>query len=237
MLKKQKKAQRNDSHKSSRQSINHKLDQVLSVEKKLLDEEKKIERKEDVLEREEELVARLEKRTENQETKKLNTIEKEIKQKEQTEEKELENLRILEQQIKNEVGEHPLHKISGRDVVKGFVGAFVGLAVHYTFTYGVEISENLDMTRATILFVLSFFVGLMFIYATGFRKIKDPKILMFMPIRLFVLYIAAILMSIFVLYLFYPTFGHEFTESYKMLAGVLLAAVVGACTADLIGKE
>jgi len=58
-----------------------------------------------------------------------------------------------------------------------------------------------------------------------------------MPVRLFILYVASILMSIFVLYIFYPAFGHEFAESYKMIAGVLLAAVVGACTADLIGKE
>jgi hypothetical protein len=44
-------------------------------------------------------------------------------------------------------------------------------------------------------------------------------------------------MSILVLVLFYPNFGYNFEESYKMVAAVMLAAVVGACTADLLGKE
>ena len=87
------------------------------------------------------------------------------------------------------------------------------------------------------MYLLSFIVGIVFIYFTGFRKIKDPKILMFIPVRLFVLYLASIAMSIIVLYIFYPTFGHDFFESFKMVGGVLLAAIVGACTADLIGKE
>ena len=143
----------------------------------------------------------------------------------------------MEQQIKKEVGAHPLAKITLKDIVKGLVGAFIGLAVHYTFTYGVEISQTIDIERITLLYVLCFFIGLLFIYATGFRKIKDPKILVFMPVRLIVLYAASIIMSVVVLYVFYPSFGHSFIESYKMVGGVLLAAIVGACTADLIGKE
>lgn len=228
-------AKRNSSKKNSlkRNNIDVKLDQVISNQKKLLKEEKKIEKEESALEKEE----KKNELGELRENKKLEHIEKEMLSKENKEEEELLKLKSLEEEIKKEVGEHPLRKIGLKDVVKGLVGAFIGLAVHYTFTYGVEISEGLDMTRATFLFILAFFVGLMFIYATGFRKIKDPKILVFMPVRLFILYIASIIMSVFVLYIFYPDFGHEFIHSYKMVAGVLLAAIVGACTADLIGKE
>jgi uncharacterized membrane protein len=213
--------------------INFKLDQIMYMQKRLLKEEHKIEDEETEIEEEEEKTEK----GELNENKKLEKIEKEMNSKGQEEEEELLKLKSLEEDIKKEVGEHPLKKIGLKDFIKGLVGAFIGLAVHYTFTYGVEISDGLDMTRATFLFVLAFFVGLMFIYATGFRKIKDPHILMFMPVRLFVLYISAVLMSIFVLYVFYPDFGHDFVHSYKMVAGVLLAAVVGACTADLIGKE
>ncbi len=214
-------------------NINSKLDQIIAMQRKMLKEEYKIEEEEQILEKEERKTGT----DELKGNKELNKIEKELQSKEKKEEEELLKLKNLEEEIKKEVGDHPLRKIGLKDIIKGLVGAFIGLAVHYTFTYGVEISENLDITRATFLFVLSFFVGLMFIYATGFRKIKDPKILIFMPVRLLILYIASIIMSIFVLYIFYPDFGHEFTESYKMVAGVLLAAVVGACTADLIGKE
>lgn len=216
-----------------RPDISVKLDQVISNQKKLLKEEYKIEKEESALEKEE----KKNELGELKENKKLAQIKKEMLSKDKEEEEELLKLKSLEQEIKKEVGEHPLRKIGTKDVVKGLVGAFIGLAVHYTFIYGVEISEGLDMTRASFQFVLAFFVGLMFIYATGFRKIKDPHILLFMPVRLLVLYFTSIIMSILVLYIFYPTFGHDFVHSYKMVAGVLLAAVVGACTADLIGKD
>jgi hypothetical protein len=44
-------------------------------------------------------------------------------------------------------------------------------------------------------------------------------------------------MSIIVLWFFFPNFGYNFTESYAQVASVLLPALIGACTADLIGKE
>jgi len=198
-----------------RRSSNEKLDEVIALEKKLLKEEKKIEAEE-----------RIEKDNENKEEKLL-----------EKEESDLERLEKIEMEIKSEVGGHPLAKVTFKDITKGFIGSFIGLAIHYTFVYGVEISEHLTMTRATIMFPLTFLVGLLFIYATGFRKVQDKKLLIYMPIRLFVLYTCALIMSILVLYLFYPDFGHSFEESYKMVAGVMLAAVVGACTADLLGKE
>lgn len=214
-------------------NINSKLDQIIAMQRKMLKEEYKIEEEEQILEDEE-------KKTEKgelKENKELSKIEKELQSKEKKEEEELSKLKDLEEDIKKEVGEHPLRKIGLKDIIKGLVGAFIGLVVHYTFFYGIKIAENLDFTRSTLLFVLSFFVGIMFIYTTGFRKIKDPKILMFIPVRLIILYIISVVMSILVLYLFYPKFGHDFMESYKMVSVVLLAAIVGACTADLIGKE
>jgi len=221
-------------------SVNKKLDQVITLEKNLLSEEKKIEKKEATLAREEEILIRDDKKIDREERSELGAlkdIKEEIATKEKAEEDELDKLRKIEEDIKKEVGDHPLTRITTKDVIKGLVGAFIGLAIHYTFIYGVEISEGLTFLRATILFPVTFLVGLLFIYATGFRKVKDPKLLIFMPARLLVLYVCAIIMSVLVLYLFYPKFGHEFVESYKMLAGVLLAAVVGACTADLFGKE
>ncbi|MGV8171498.1 MAG: hypothetical protein ACP5OA_02270, partial [Candidatus Woesearchaeota archaeon] len=152
-------------------------------------------------------------------------------------ESDIEKLEKIEKEIKTKIEEHPLAKVTFKDLTKGMIGAFIGLAIHYTFVYGVKVSEGLTMTRATIMFPLAFFVGLLFIYATGFRKVDDRRLLVYMPIRMLVLYICALTMSILVLILFYPSFGHEFEESYKMIAGVMLAAVVGACTADLVGKE
>lgn len=203
----------------TKQSENKKLDKILSAENKLLKIEKEVEQKEDKLATEE------------------NKIESEEENFDKKEENDIEKLEQIEKDIKDQVGDHPLANVTLKDISKGMIGAFIGLAIHYTFVYGVEISENMTMTRATIMFPLTFLVGLLFIYATGFRKITDKKILIYMPLRLGILYLCAIIMSILVLYLFYPTFGQSLEQSYKMVSAVMLAAVVGACTADLLGKE
>jgi uncharacterized membrane protein len=203
--------------KKNKQNVNKKLDNILVTEGKLLNEEGRIEKEEKAIKNEE---------------KDINVIEETL----QKEETDIEKLEKIEDEIKTEVGEHPLARITLKDVTKGLIGAFIGLSIHYTFTYGVEIAKELTMTRATIMFPLTFLVGLLFIYATGFRKIEDKKLLIYMPLRLLVLYVCSLIMSMMVLFLFYPTFGQNLVESYKMVAGVMLAAVVGACTADLLGK-
>ena len=153
--------------------------------------------------------------------------------------KELQDLENLEQQIKKTITPKPLGKITSRDFFKGIVGAFIGVGVHYTFTYGVEISEHLDILRAHFLYLLSFIVIILFIYATGFRKIDIHRhALFFIPLRVFILYITSLLVSIFVLIIFYPNFmALSFQTKYIQLATLLLPAGIGACTADLIGKE
>jgi uncharacterized membrane protein len=205
--------------------INEKLNKILAVEGKLLREEEKVEGEERRVETEEKKIE-----TEDQD---INKIEEEMKK----EESDIEKLEKIEEEIKSEVGEHPLAKVTLKDITKGLIGAFIGLVIHYTFTYGVEIAKNITMARATLLFPIAFLVGLLFIYATGFRKIEDKKLLLYMPLRVGMLFMCSLVMSILVLFLFYPEFGHNFQESYKMVAGVMLAAIVGACTADLLGKE
>jgi uncharacterized membrane protein len=212
-----------------RQSVSKKLDKILNVENRLLEAERDVEKKEEKLESEEKRIESEEEQIESKE-KGFSNMEKVMEK----EESDIEKLEHMEQELKAEVGEHPLAKVTLKDLAKGLIGAFIGLAIHYTFVYGVELSTTLTMTRATILYPLTFIVGLLFIYATGFRKIQDKKILVYMPIRLGVLYLCSLIMSIVVLFLFYPNFGHTLEESYKMVAAVMLAAVVGACTADLL---
>jgi len=213
-------------------NVNNKLDKILNAESMMLREEKNIEKKEDKLTREEKSIESEEKRIETEETEVGNladTLKKE--------ETDIEKLEKIEEEIKADVGSHPLAQVTLKDITKGLIGAFIGLAIHYTFVYGVEIAQQMTMLRATIMFPLTFVVGILFIYATGFRKVQDTKLLVYMPIRLLILYLCSLVMSILVLYLFYPDFGTSFQISYKMVAAVMLAAVVGACTADLIGKE
>ena len=159
-----------------------------------------------------------------------------IEKEEETEIKELKKLEDIEKKVAEKIAPHPLVKITYKDIAKGAVGAFIGVVAHYTFIYGIKVAEYLDVERATVLFPLAYIIGGIFLYVAGFRRV-DIKLLWFLPIRLTVLYIISIIMSIAVLFLFYPDFSHNFWDAYKQVAAVTLTALVGACTADLIGKD
>ncbi len=194
--------------RASLEEVNRKLNLILANQKMLLKVEAKVEREEEVVHKEE-----------LQELKKL------------------EELEAVEKELVREVGEHPLKKITYKDIAKGSIGAFIGVAAHYTFVYGVKVAAEIDVMRASLLFPISYGLGGIFMYMTGFRRIKDPKIVSFLPVRLTILYVVAIITAMLVLWLFNPEFFHDFWTSYKQVATVTMSAVIGACTADLLGKE
>ena len=150
---------------------------------------------------------------------------------------ELEALEDIEKKLKVAVGSHPLRKVTIKDVVKGGIGAFIGTTAHYSFIYGVKVAQSIDLARAILLFPLAFAIGAVFLYFTGFRKIKNPKLIWFLPVRLVVLFLTSLTVSFLVLYLLQPEFIHDPITMFKTLATVQLSAMIGACTADLIGKN
>ncbi len=150
---------------------------------------------------------------------------------------ELAALEDVEKQLKKAVGEHPLRKVTYKDIAKGAIGAFVGTTAHYSFIYGVKVAHQIDMARAILLFPISFAIGAIFLYITGFRRIKNVKLLWFLPIRLLILFLTSLIVSFLVLYLLQPDFLATPMEMFKTLATVQLSAIIGACTADLIGRE
>ena len=195
--------------------IGRKLDRVLKGQEKLFKEEMKVEKEELGEERKEDSIKELEERQ-------LTEIEK---------------LEQVEKEVEEQVKQHPLTKVTIRDIYKGSLGAFIGLILHYTIFYGVEIAGKITMVRATILYPLSFLVGMVFLYITGFRKVKESGAVRFLPVRMIVLYTVSIIVSVGVLYLLFPAFGSSFEEAYKQIATVSLLAVIGACTADMLGKD
>ncbi len=194
--------------KVSLADISKKLDRVLANQKKLLKEE------------EEELVE-----------------EKKIEREEEKELTELEKLEKIEKEIATTVEPHPLTRITYRDVAKGCVGSFIGVMAHYTFVYGIKVAHEITLTRAYALFPMSFVIGGIFMYFTGFRKVKDKRVMWFLPVRLIVLYVIALIMASAVLIFFSPEFGTGYEITVKQLATVTLLGVIGAITADLVGKE
>ena len=75
-------------------------------------------------------------------------------------------------------------------------------------------------------------------YYSGFRKVKEIKVLRFIPIRMAVVYIISIFVVIISLAIFgFVDSSSHFEYIYKIVASTLLLSVLGASTADILGKE
>ena len=140
----------------------------------------------------------------------------------------------LQKEIKKEVGDHPLTKITRKDISKAIIGAFIGVISHFSFAKGVDLANQMSMARASLFFVFSFVMGFIFIYTTGYRKIKQVKLLKMIPLRVVVIYIVALVVVFLVLTLFNKY--HTLVELYKQMAVISLLAMIGASAADLIGE-
>jgi len=161
--------------------------------------------------------------------------EKEIEKEELSEIDELKKLEELEKEIGAEVNVKPITKITYRDFTKSAVGAFFGVLGHFSFFYGVKISEHISVERATLLYLTALAVGALFLYFTGFRRVSRLHMI---PIRLAIIYVTSLAIAFIVLLLFdYASFEHGFTSVYKTLASISILAVMGAAAADLLGKE
>ena len=154
--------------------------------------------------------------------------------------KEMEELEELEKDIKHAVVKHPLRKITIRDFSKGLIGAFIGIVSHYAFIEGAHVAEDISIARASFLLVLSFLVGFVFIYFTGYRRVNDKKLLEFLPIRVLVIYLVslfAIFVVLFAFGLIEPLKELDFGLIYRQVGVISLPAIIGAAAADLIGKN
>jgi hypothetical protein len=112
-------------HKARKSS---KLDKILKQQSRILKGEASLQKETDRVGQLEQQ-ALLEEQKENQEQKIENT--------------ELMKLEQLEQDVKKEVAPHPLTRVTSKDIMKGIVGAFVGVVVHFTFMYGVKVAEHI----------------------------------------------------------------------------------------------
>ncbi len=163
---------------------------------------------------------------------------REEKKIEALQQKELRSLQNIKKEIAKDVGQHPLTKITRADVVRSIIGALIGTVGHFAFFYGVEIADKISLTRATVLYLISLVVAFFFMYYSGFRKVKEVRIFRFIPIRVAVIYVISILVVVGTLFVFgFLETDSSFIYVYKATATTLLLAVLGASTADILGKE
>lgn len=188
----------------------------------------RLEQKIDAIKKEEDEVLRLEQDEVDLDTK--------ISEQEKDQLDELKKLEALEQEILQDVSQHPLKKVTYRDVTKGIIGAFFGIMGHFAFTKGVSLAANISLARANVLMLASFIIIIIFLYFAGFRKIDDEMLFKIMPIRAIVIYVTALSTILVVLALYGDiTLETAFVDMYKTIATISILAVMGAGTADLIG--
>lgn len=152
-------------------------------------------------------------------------------------EKETEKLQKLENEIKEEVSTKPLTTLSFKDLNKGIIGAFIGVVAHFAFIYGKTIATQISILRATVLLVFSYILITILMYETGYREIKEKRLLGILPKRATVIYVTSILMIPIIFFLFNQLNLTDIGSLYKEIAVTSVLASVGAGTADLIGRH
>lgn len=152
-------------------------------------------------------------------------------------EKEAEKVEKIEKEIKKEVTPKPLKTIGIKDLSKGIVGAFIGVVAHFAFIYGKQIASDITMTRATILIAFSYVLIIILMYETGYREIREKRLLGILPKRATVIYLTSLIMIPVIFFLFNQLNLSNLTELYKQIAVTSVLASVGAGTADLIGRD
>ena len=171
---------------------------------------------------------------------KINDVEKKeeaIMGEEKKIEKETESVQRIEKEIKKEVTVKPLRQIGIKDLSKGIIGAFIGVVAHFAFIYGKQIASDITITRATVLLVFSYILIIILMYETGYREIKEKRLLGILPKRATAIYITSLVMIPVIFFLFNQLDISNMAELYKQIAVTSVLSSVGAGTADLIGRD
>ena len=205
-------------------SLNDKLDIILKNQQTILENEAKILGEEEKILQKEEEIEQLE-REEISNEKNYHTKE----------EGSLESLLALQQQLEAE-SKKGMRKITKKDFFKGFIGAFIGVMSHFAFLKAVSISEDLTFMRATALLIVAAIIIVTMLYFTGFRQIRNKFVFNFIPLRATILYGVSIFTILFVNFLFGQIYDYSFLGLYNLVAANIILAVIGAGTADLIGR-
>ena len=105
-----------------------------------------------------------------------------------------------------------------------------------TFT---GLTPGIHINLVSVLLLSAFLIGLIFVYATGFRNVKEKTLVRFFPLRVALIYSISLL-SIFIVLSLYGIIGYKTIEPglvFKQVASISIPAIIGASAADLIGRE
>ena len=209
----------------------------------LTEQEERIIQKELRLKQEEDRILQMEKRIEQQERRILREEEQILKEEHHIQSQEESTLKVesniqeIEKQIEHEITERPLVKVTFRDVYRAIIGAVFGVVAHFAFSKGLYVAEKISLTRATLILIVTYFLGVLLIDGSGFRKVREQRLLKIIPVRVTVIYLVSIAVVIVVLAIFNQIYWSNFIDTYKQVAVVSILAMMGAASADIIGHH
>ena len=172
--------------------------------------------------------------------KKENEIEKQevvIAKQERILEKEAEKIENAEKKIAREVQPRALSAFTSKDLNKGIIGAFIGVIAHFGFVYGKAIATYITTARATLLLIFSYLLIIILMYETGYREIKEKRLLGILPKRATIIYATSLVVVVIIFFLFNMIDLSKPLDLYKQIAVTSILASAGAGTADLLGKH
>jgi uncharacterized membrane protein len=150
---------------------------------------------------------------------------------------ELENIAQIERDIEKKLSYSPLKRVTHQDITKGVIGAFFGVVGHFSFKEGIRIGQAHSLMNSTVLLLTSFLIIIAFIYFAGFREVREKFFFKILPLRAITIYASAIITTIFVLFIYGEiTLVTPLEQVFSSVAAISVLAVLGAGTADLLGK-
>jgi len=188
----------------------------------ILAEEKKVGQKVDQMEKREE---------------KIEQKEVQIAKEEKKIVKEAQKVEGIERKIEKEVASKPLTNFSMKDLNKGIVGAFIGVVAHFGFIYGSVIADKITTIRALMLLIFSYLLIVILMYETGYRDIKEKRLMGFLPKRATFIFITSIIVVMAIFFLFNMVDQKDPVGFFKQVAVTSVLASLGAGTADLLGRH
>lgn len=188
----------------------------------ILAEEKKVEHKVEEVEKKE---VAIEKK------------EQELVKEEKKLEKETQKMEGLGRKIEKEVSTKPLESFNLKDLNKGIIGAFIGVVAHFGFIYGSILADKITTFRATLLLLFSYLLIVILMYETGYRDIKEKRLLGILPKRATFIFITSIIVVVAIFFLFNMADPKNPIGFYRQVAVTSVLASLGAGTADLLGKH
>lgn len=189
--------------------------EILAEEKKVEHKVEEVEKKEEAIEQKEAQIAKEEKKLE----------------------KETQKVEGLEKKIEKEVAQKPLTTFNFRDLNKGIVGAFIGVVAHFGFIYGSVLADKITTARAALLLLFSYLLIVVLMYETGYREIKEKRLLGILPKRATLIFFTSIAVVAAIFFLFNMVDLKDPIGFFKQIAVTSVLASLGAGTADLLGKH